>query len=54
MLNQVDELAGRLHPQLAGVDVDGGQRWVGQLHHDGVVEGDDGQVLRQLQPYFMA
>ena len=31
MLNQVDELAGRLHPQLAGVDVDGGQGRIGQL-----------------------
>ena len=54
VLNVVDGLAGGLHARLVGVDVHGGQLRAGDAGEQRVVEGHDGQVLRDAQPQLAA
>ena len=54
VLNVVDGLAGGLHAQLVGVDVHGGQLGAGDAGEQRVVEGHDGQVLRDAQSQLAA
>ena len=54
VLNVVDGLAGGLHAQLVGVHVHGGQLGAGDAGEQRVVEGHDGQVLRDAQSQFAA
>ena len=54
VLNVVDGLAGGLHAQLVGVHVHGGQLRAGDAGEQRVVEGHDGQVLRDAQSQFAA
>ena len=54
VLNVVDGLAGGLHARLVGVDVHGGQLRAGDAGEQGVIEGHDGQVLRDAQSQLAA
>ena len=50
VLDVVDGLAGGLHAQLIGVHIHGGQLGAGDAGEQGIVEGNDGKVLRDAQP----
>lgn len=50
----VDGLAGRFDAKLIGIDVHGCQRRVGDAGEQRVVEGYDGQILRNVQPQLAA
>ena len=50
VLDVVDHLRGGLDPQLEGIDIDGGQLGGGEPGEQGVVEGNDGQILRDGEP----
>ena len=54
VLDVVDGLAGGFHAQLVGVHVHGGQLRAGDAGEQRVVEGHDGQVLRDAQSQFAA
>ena len=50
VFNVADHLCGGLSAQLQGVDVNRGKLRSCQLCKDGVIEGDDGKLLRDLNP----
>ena len=54
VLDVVDGLAGRFHAQLVGVHVHGGQLRAGDAGEQGVIEGNDGKVFRDVQPQLAA
>lgn len=50
VFNVADHLCGGFGAQLQGVDVNRGKLRSCQLCKDGVIEGDDGKLLRDLNP----